>query len=399
MDPDGPNPLLSASLFVGRDRQLSRIAGLLRQGQSTLLIGGRRAGKTTLLRRLSAESVDRSLVVTDVAGWDLSSESTALGALLGAIEGRPETAHAAASRGDVVDALAAVRPLALVIDEADRLLLASWGGGFYAFLRWLDDTHLRTDISIVLVGGPVLVLFRDPEDRGSPPLNTAELRYLEPLDRTAVAALADIASVEDHDRVLDLGGGQAWLTTRMLAEAWEGTPLNEAADTVFDRALGTFQAWERQLGPDGRALLRRFPPHGLPRSDLRRSPWSRYREAAKFAHCIGALRIDRDRLCLGPRLFTDWLTGRDPDELVWDIAISYASEDEALARQINAQLHRDFTVFFAPDQAAGLWGTDLARVLPNTYGVQSRSVLVLCTSRYVAKHWTRVEFDSVAAHH
>ena len=44
-----------------------------------------------------------------------------------------------------------------------------------------------------------------------------------------------------------------------------------------------------------------------------------------------------------------------------------------------------------------LWGSDLTRVLPNTYGVRSRFVLVLSTPHYVAKHWTRVEVDAVAA--
>jgi ABC-type phosphate/phosphonate transport system ATPase subunit len=77
-----PNPLLAPSLFVGRDQQLQAVADLMRQGSSTLLIGGRRAGKSTLVRRLSTESVERTLVHTDAAGWDLSSEASALGAAL-----------------------------------------------------------------------------------------------------------------------------------------------------------------------------------------------------------------------------------------------------------------------------------------------------------------------------
>ena len=54
-------------------------------------------------------------------------------------------------------------------------------------------------------------------------------------------------------------------------------------------------------------------------------------------------------------------------------------------------------MFFAPAQAAGLWGTDLNRVLPNTYGVQSTYVLVLSTQSYVDNYWTKAEFDAVAA--
>jgi hypothetical protein len=44
-----------------------------------------------------------------------------------------------------------------------------------------------------------------------------------------------------------------------------------------------------------------------------------------------------------------------------------------------------------------LWGSDLNRVLPNIYGTLSRYVLVLSTATYVRKHWTRVEYDAVAA--
>jgi AAA domain/TIR domain len=395
-DPDVLNPLMSPGLFVGRGKQLADLAELARQGRSALVVGGRRAGKSTLVRHLTSDTLGRHLVFTDVAGWNLASEETALAGLRSAIEKKPETAYQCASRGEVVGALEDIRPVTLIMDEADRVLLAPWGPGFYSFLRWLDDAHFRSDIAIILVGGPVLVLFKDPEDRGSPPLNTAELRYIEPLDGNAVSNLAELAQYADHGLLMKVGGGQAWLTTRLLAEVWDGTSLDEASEIVFDRAIGTFRAWERQLGASSRELIRKFPSDGLSRGELRRAPWSRYREAASIARCVGALRLDGDRICLGPRLFIDWLGDRDPDELVWDIAISYATEDESLARQIYTQIRHEFKVFFAPDEAAALWGTELSRVLPNTYGIQSKYVLVLSTSHYVSKYWTRIEFDAAA---
>ena len=214
------NPFLSSSLFVGRDKQLVQLTRLLRQGQSTLLVGGRRAGKTTLVRHLSSDAIARALVFTDVAGWDLTSEATALGGLRSAVEAKPESMYDHATRNDVVSALDAIGPVALVLDEADRVLLAPWAASFYSFLRWLDDTYLRGDIAILLTGGPVLAQFRDPEDRGSPPLNTAELRYMEPLDREAVAHLASLTNGAGREQTMKLGGGQAWLTTRLLAEVW-----------------------------------------------------------------------------------------------------------------------------------------------------------------------------------
>lgn len=392
-----PNPYLSSALFVGRDSQLAQVAGILKQGRSVLLIGGRRAGKSTLARQLTTESVNRTLIRTDVAGWDLRSEAAALGALLSAVQRKQETVHIQATRYDVAVALHTLRPTALVIDEADRLLLAHWGPSFFSFLRWLDDTYLREDIAILLLGGPVLTLFRDPDDKGSPPLNTAEPKFLDPLDRTAVAELAVHVPGADVKQLMDHGGGHAWLTTRLLAALYDGTPFDEALDDVFDLAASTFPVWERQLGEAGRKLLRELPEQGLTREDLRRVPWSKHREAARLSRSVGALRYEDSRLSLGPRLFTDWLLDRDPDQLVWDLAISYASEDEALARQIYGQLRNEFRIFYAPEQDAALWGTDLMRCLPNTYGVQSRYVLVLSTPVYVTKHWTRIEYDSVTA--
>jgi hypothetical protein len=244
-----------------------------------------------------------------------------------------------------------------------------------------------------------LTRFRDPEDKGSPPLNTAELRFLESLDDAAVARLTGIAGEANAHRVMELTGGQAWLTTRILAEVWAGYSLNDAAELVFDRAVGIFQAWQNQLGAASLGLVRRFPVAGLTRAETRNPPWSQFREASGFARCVGVLRFRGDRLLRGPQLFFDWLADQDPDELVWDLAISYASDDEPLARQLNAQLGKHFKVFFAPEKSVDLWGDDLYRILPNTYGVQSRLVLVLSTEKYVAKYWTRVEFDAVARQH
>ncbi|HKS47516.1 MAG TPA: AAA family ATPase [Amycolatopsis sp.] len=391
-----PNPFYSEELFVGRDAALSRLAGRLDQGRSTLLIGGRRAGKTTLTRHLTPHLVGRGLVRTDVSGWDLSSEQAALGALLGVVSGEQETVHSQASRHDVVMSLRKAAPLALVIDEADKVLLAQWGPGFFAFLRWLDDTHLRHDIGILLAGGPVLASFRDPDDKGSPPLNTAEPHYLDPLDRAAVEQLAANLPGTDVDSLMDHCGGHPWLTTRLLAALYEGTPVEDALDEVFDLAAKTFQVWERQLGEGGRTLLRRLPSEGVTQAQLREHPWSKHREAARLGRSIGALRVEDGRVRLGPKLFSEWFLGRDPGELHWDLAISYASEDEALARQIHRRLRTEFKVFYAPEEDAPLWGTNLTRVLPNTYGVRSRYVLVISTEVYATKYWTQIEYDAVA---
>jgi hypothetical protein len=393
----GRNPFRTGELFYGRDKDLRRLEDLLSQGQSMLLIGGRRAGKTTLSRRLTTGQLERTLVLTDVTGWDLNSMPSSLGALREAIEGVPPATYATADRNDITQSLDAVAPLTLVIDEADLLLLADWGPAFFHYLRWLDDFRLRNRISFLLVGGPVLVLFKDPDDKGSPPLNTAEPHYLSPLDRPAVADLAKLAGEAEHcGDIFTRCGGHAWLTTRLLAEIWDGASLEDAMESISEGSIGAFESWERQLGPLGRELVRRLPPDGIPHAAMNSQPWIRYRRVAPFGRSIGMLRRDNGRVMPGPQLFLDWFAEAAPSEQVWDLAISYASQDVDLAREIYGQLKTEFEVFFAPAQQAPLWGSDLNKALPNTYGVQSRFVLVLSTKNYIDHYWTMVEFNAAA---
>lgn len=399
LDLNERNPFWSKDLFVGRHQEVTRLEKLLREGRSALLIGGRRVGKSTLTRQLSASRIQRTLVRADPSGWNLSSMEAGLGALRGELEGLLPTTYAEATRHEIVTMLEQASPVALVIDEADYLLLAPWGPLFYRFLRWLDDTHLRESISILLAGGPVLALYRDKDDGGSPPLNTTDYNYVRPLDRNAVMELASLANLASEcDEIFALCGGQAWLTTILLAERWEGVPFEDASDALFDKTVAMYKVWEQQLGDQGRELLRRIPSGGVPWTAFNsRGSWAKYREARTFSQSVGAIRRDGDRVCHGPRIFADWFADGGSGELTWDIAISYAGEDLALAREIYAQLQTEFRVFFAPAEAAALWGTDLNDVLPNTYGVHSKYVLVLSTEHYVTKHWTRLEFDAVAA--
>jgi hypothetical protein len=287
----------------------------------------------------------------------------------------------------------------LIIDEADRILQAAWGRELFAYLRWLDDAELRAQFAFLLLGGPALVVLQEPDAKGSPALNTAEFRYLEPLGQDALSGLCALAGAPEVDAVLDLAGGQAWLTTRLLAERWKGRSLEDAEEAVFDRSVGVFNAWQHQLGARGVAAVRQVPAAGITREALRRAPWSRQREALLFARCVGVLRFADGRLRHGPRLFFDWFSGEDATGLDWDLAISYASPDEDLARQIYRQLHRHFRVFFAPEAGEDLWGRDLNLLLPNTYGVGSRFVLVLSTQAYVTRHWTLAEYRAVADAH
>jgi hypothetical protein len=149
-----------------------------------------------------------------------------------------------------------------------------------------------------------------------------------------------------------------------------------------------FAVWRRQLGEAGRAFLRRLPDHGVTRQELSRGSWLPVREGYVLARCTCLIRAEGSRIRPGPGLFAAWLAAHDTTSQPtheWDLAISYASEDEKLAAAIHNGLRSRFRVFFAADQEAYLWGEQLGDALPKLYGERSRFVLVISSACAVPK--------------
>lgn len=74
----------------------------------------------------------------------------------------------------------------------------------------------------------------------------------------------------------------------------------------------------------------------------------------------------------------------------YDVAISFAGEDRDTARDIASELKKlDLSVFFDEDE--NLLGEDLSTYLADVYSRNSESVLLLISSSYVQKAWTRYE--------
>ena len=388
------NPFRQRRAFVGRQAELSALGELLGGGQSTLLVGGRRTGKTTLLERLPEPG--RPVVRCDAAAWDLGSETGVLTALAAAVTRQP--ARCPVTREDLEAVLAEAAPLVVAIDEADRLLGEPWSGRFLSFLRYLDDTALRSGVGFLLAGGPMLAAYRNPDDLGSPPLNTAEPVFLGPLAEEEVAQLADHAHRPvDLARLWADAAGHPQLLSGLLARVVDGRSYDDAVDSLLDVALRDFAVWHRQLGEAGRAFLRRLPDHGVARQELSRGSWLPVREGYVLARCTCLIRAEDGRIRPGPGLFAGWLAAHDTTSQPtpeWDLAISYASEDEKLAAAIHKGLRSRFRVFFAAEQEAYLWGEQLGDVLPKLYGERSRFVLVISSAAYVAKYWPRVEFQA-----
>jgi len=82
-------------------------------------------------------------------------------------------------------------------------------------------------------------------------------------------------------------------------------------------------------------------------------------------------------------------------ETTYDVAFSFAGEDREIAENLATRLlAENYRVFYDDFYRADLWGADLAVRLAAVYGEQSRYCVIVVSENYVAKIWTRHEFQS-----
>jgi hypothetical protein len=79
----------------------------------------------------------------------------------------------------------------------------------------------------------------------------------------------------------------------------------------------------------------------------------------------------------------------------YDVAISYASEDEKYVIAIEDEIRKNGInrYFRYKNEQSKLWGKDLSSFLSETFGKKSKYVLILLSESYVRKKWTDVEFE------
>ncbi len=89
---------------------------------------------------------------------------------------------------------------------------------------------------------------------------------------------------------------------------------------------------------------------------------------------------------------------REPNEFDFDVAISFAGEDRAVAERIAGLLtEAGVRVFYDKYEEADLWGADLYERLADVYSNRARFCLVLLSSHYSKKLWTRHELRNAFA--
>ncbi|HET7544064.1 MAG TPA: TIR domain-containing protein [Polyangiaceae bacterium] len=76
----------------------------------------------------------------------------------------------------------------------------------------------------------------------------------------------------------------------------------------------------------------------------------------------------------------------------YDLAVSFAGEQRALARRISERLDGSgYSIFFDEFHQGSLWGSDLTIALNDVYEHDARWCLILTSKEYVEKAWPNLE--------
>ena len=76
----------------------------------------------------------------------------------------------------------------------------------------------------------------------------------------------------------------------------------------------------------------------------------------------------------------------------YDVALSFAGEDRIIVEEIATELKKnDISVFYDNFQKADLWGKKLSQYFKETYGENTRFVIVFISEHYSLKDWTDFE--------
>jgi hypothetical protein len=88
----------------------------------------------------------------------------------------------------------------------------------------------------------------------------------------------------------------------------------------------------------------------------------------------------------------------EAEEFDYEIALSFAGEDRAMAEQLANDLKRDgVRVFYDAYEQAALWGKDLYQHLQMVYRDRARYCIIFVSESYANKLWPRHELKQAQA--
>ncbi len=257
----------------GRDELLADLTERATRHTVTALVGPRRYGKTSVLRRLSADLTEVTTVWVDLYGIASASDlavaldraldipgtplhsiaqdvATTLQLSLGVVKAtlarparsRPDPEVVFTNLLEVLVKAAVTSPTLLVLDEFSSIAAVPSGA---AKIRTALQHHYR-DISIVFAGSAPSVMRQLFTDRAEPFYGQADIVDIEPLTAGAVHQIVTDGFIRTDRRpgitaplVIELTEGHPQRTMQVTDAVWRHTPVGSiATESIWSAALG-----------------------------------------------------------------------------------------------------------------------------------------------------------------
>jgi hypothetical protein len=242
--------LVDPFLFYGRGGTVAHLVDRLLAGDRFAVAGGRRMGKTTLLRRLELElariEATGGLIVmpvfVDLAELYGGSAEEAYRLLARRTRAAAQAAHLPTDDSDVTSGpelaeslqalLEATRrlgrlQLVFLFDEIERVPLNTWGGGFLAYWRMLLNNRGELSRCLSAVFSGAGGIYRIAQDAGSPLGNILAWHELELFSYEETARLVREPSGNIWpdplvDRIYEASGGHPCLIQYLMQRVCDG---------------------------------------------------------------------------------------------------------------------------------------------------------------------------------
>jgi hypothetical protein len=362
MNPYTPS---SSRLFYGREKICRELLENEEAGQSVVLVGGRRCGKTRLVERIKDYLLAQIAIGTAASGawpvmvpdalepqpihhlpyhWPVhvnfqgmhyNSLNQVLIHIAAAITAAnppikeiptlppmntasPEVLEKWLLQLDRLFFERNVGGLALLLDEIEELFMHPWHHDFMSFLRRLVDFSLKTRVWIVVVGSDGLDNYRNDRD-GSQPLNTHRRMYLTGLDyrarrRMAIEPFTQVGRLPPADEILrkvdEMAGGNVWLLTLVLEQLFKAgamtfAVLEQTGELLLEQQDIILRRWARPLGPKAWELYGQLAQRGCLAAAHFKDKTGRSIRALLEYQALVHRRHTGDTE-MGPFLFRDW---------------------------------------------------------------------------------------------
>jgi hypothetical protein len=362
-------PVKDPRMFFGRERVLNAIIeerAKSPHGLSTIVVGGRKIGKTSLLNQIEGRILAQpacldgtKLVPTylTLQGFEKLEPAGFYSHIVALIvkcvqeqygvqvdnlspsNGHDAYQHFCVQLGDVLDCCAetvgTVR-FVILLDEADRLLGQTWTNDVISNLRDLINTsHLKDYVILVITGFRELHDFAltEIEGIGSPLGSDVRWTCLGVLSKDELQALVSVPIdgkilPDAIEQVYSASGGHAWVAQYLMHESFRLTSEQITAEhirqasnkfneevRVFDSWYGKFTELDRQVyrtvactqGPLLVSEVQEKINNGIERGTIK--------DSLDFLSYAGVVAKNEDakngdRYCVSVQLFRDWFLAR-----------------------------------------------------------------------------------------